>query len=522
MCSPSNSKFKYGANCLLSLVFGASALGAHPLEERARKILEEQRNAYGTPGMTLAVIDNGQILFTTASGFRDREAALPMTAETQVPAASISKLFTAALVMRQVEQGKLALDTPVNSIFPESYWIRDANRKSVPATLRQLLSHSGGLSVSWAGIAQKGQTPLSLDELMSRGQTARHSPGTRIVYANDGFSLAGLAAARADNEEFSDHASRILLRPLSMRSSTWESPWKLKSSNFSAAYGGLMGGQDRTDHNDVSGTLPAGGLISTAGDLSNFALMLLNKGTFQNQRILKAESIEEMWTVQAKQHPDMTTGFGLGFGVREYRGHRIVWWDGGLAGAANRFLLVPDRRAAVIVLSNLSDNAASSIAANRILDLLLGPSQEEAFAPESEDLDRFAGRYRFYDSVDRTLWFLQYALDIQFEVREGSLHHQSRLTKSGRLIPVAKARFKLKGSMMDDSEVLFDGDNVYIGYLRATRVPAYASPVALCVYAALSLVLLVWGMFIGLRALWRRRKDARNQGSAQAAANLEK
>lgn len=495
-----------GPGLLLFALVLTAGLGAHPLEEPARKILEQQRAAYGTPGMVLAVIDNGQILFTTAAGFRDREAAVPMTPDTQVPAASISKLFTAALVMHQVEQGKLSLDVPVNSILPESYWIRDREALPVPATLRQLLSHSSGLTVSWAGIAQKGQTPVSLEELMSRGQTARHAPGTRIVYANDGFSLAGLLAARADNEEFSKHASAVLLEPLSMRDSTWESPWKLKSARFSAAYGGLMGGKERTDHNDVSGTLPAGGLISTAPDLSNFALMLLNKGTFGNRRILKAESIEEMWKIQAKQHPSMTTGFGLGFGVREYRGHRIVWWDGGLAGAANRFLLVPDRRAAVIVLSNLSDNAASSIAANRILDLLLGPAKPETFVPDAEDLDRFAGRYRFYDSVDNTLWFLRYALDIQFEARDGTLVHESKLTKTGKLRPVSKGRFSIEGSMMDDSELFFDGDNVYIGYLRASRVPAYAAPAALISYAVTALLAVGIGVFLGLRRLWRRRK----------------
>jgi CubicO group peptidase (beta-lactamase class C family) len=489
------------------LCFLCWPLYAHPLEEPVRKILDEQRAAYGTPGMTAAVIDRGQV-FVVASGLRDREANLPMTPDTQVPAASISKLFTAALVMRQVELGRLSLDVPVNSYVPERFWIRDASGNPAGSTLRQLLSHSSGLPVSWAGIALKGQTPLSLNANLGRGQTIRHAPGSRIVYANDGFALAGFVAAKAANEEFLGHASQ-LLHLLSMQNSTWESPWTFKGPNFSAAYGGLTGGSDRGYHNDVTGTLPAGGLISTAPDLTHFALMLLDEGVYQNQRILSKKSIEEMWTIQARQHPAMQSGFGLGFGIRQYRGHKIVWWDGGLAGAANRLTLVPSRRSAVIVLSNMSENSASAIAANRILDLILPAVSEPAYVPAQEDLASYAGRYRFYDSLDRSFWFLRYAMDIRFEVRNGTLHHESRLTKSGSLIPVERGRFRIQGSMMDDSEIYFDGDHVYIGYLNAKRVPALASPAALVIYIVCGLLLAASGFFILFRAVWRRIRTAR-------------
>jgi CubicO group peptidase (beta-lactamase class C family) len=467
------------------------------LEARVRAIVEDERARWGTPGISVAVIRNGRVAVLLAAGFADREAGIAMTLDTQVPAASISKLFTTALVMREVERGRLRLDDPANRTIDERYWIRDASGAPVDATLRQLLSHHAGLPVSWSGIAHGDDPAPTMEAHLAQGQRTIHAPGEHVVYANDGFTLAGFVAAQAEGLPFAQLAERDLQGPLGMTHSTWESPRTLAGGKLAAAYGGMLGGSRRTVHDDPTPNAPAGALITTAPDLARFALMLLGGGELDGVRILQPASIAEMWRLQATQRPSLREGFGLGFGVRERPGRKMVWWDGGLAGVANRFALLPEHQAGVVVLTNLSDQAASSETANRILALLV-PTAPEHYEPRPADLARVAGTYRGIDMVDPAAWFLGYAVAFTFTPRDGTLWQSSRLTKESALVPIGPDRFRMQGSMLDDAEILFDGDEVILGFVRARRIPFWQTPTALAVYAGvLALALLAalgWGI----------------------------
>ena len=133
--------------------------------EKIRGIMQAKMQRYGTPGMVATIIRNGKISETIVVGFADRENQKAMRAETQLPAASLTKLMTAALVMRQVEAGRLDLDKPVNSYLAPGFHVKSPQGGESPATLRQLLSHSSGLPTSWKGIASKGDNPQSLEKL---------------------------------------------------------------------------------------------------------------------------------------------------------------------------------------------------------------------------------------------------------------------------------------------------------------------------------------------------------------------
>ncbi len=478
------------------------------LEKRSLAILEEGLRRWGTPGASAAVIAPGRPPIFVVAGFADREKQVRMQPNTQLPAASISKLFTAAFVMQQTERGRFRIDVPVNSFVPVKYQIRDRDGRPVPATTRQLLSHSSGLPVAWGGLISKGSPVPSLREHLSRGQVALHSPGTHIAYANDGFSLAGFAAAGAEAGDFYAETKRTLLEPLEMRDSTWESPWTLSTGRLAAPYGGLLGGKDRSEHMDVTPTGPAGALISTAPDLANFAQMLLNGGSYRGRRILSSESIDTMWKIVARQDPEVGMGFGLGFAVAEGRGPKRVWWDGGLPGAAGRFLLVPSRGAAVIVLTNMSENATSSETANRIMDLLV-PQAPPEYTPKPEELEAFAGGYRFESSVDPKFWFFRYANNVSFEHRDGALWHDTFILKKNRLRPIAPGRFVVVGSMFDGAEVYFKGNRVVIGHVSAVRYPFYSSPTAILIYLSATLLSFVFVIFLGVRGIIRRVRARR-------------
>jgi len=495
----------------LAIRFALAALLTLPLfgdSEKIRGVMAAKMQRYGTPGMVATIIRNGKISETIALGFADRENKRPMSVDTQLPAASLTKLMTAALVMRQVEAGRLALDKPVNSYLAASFHVKSPQGNDSPATLRQLLSHSSGLPTSWKGIASKGDNPQELETYLSHGLKTVVNPRERIIYANDAFSLAGYVAAAAEKENFAVHATRIFLQPLQMNASNFLSPWKLNSINLSRAYGGLMGGTALGMHNDVTAALPAGGLITTAPNFARFALMLLNEGRFEGSTYLQPQSVAELFKLQAKPHPRSPMGFGLGFAVKEEPGRTFVWWDGGLSGAAHRMILHLPTKTGVVLLSNLSENAASSEAANAIFDLLVPSAAGAPYKPTTEELEKNMGNYRFYNSVDPSLWFLRYGIDLRLTVDGDTLRYKSRLLKEGLLRPLAAGVFRLEESMLAGADVFFDDDTVYIGHLSAQRIPVYASAGVIFTYAGTIALALLYLLYRLVRFFVRRLRSA--------------
>lgn len=487
---------------------GVGEVPGATLEDDVRRIVEQERERGGTPAMCVAVVRDGQIAVQLASGLADREAGIAATLETQFPAASVTKLLTAVLVMKQVEEGRLDLDARVNTYLQPASWVRDAAGKPAPVTLRQLLSHNSGLPVAWGGIIEWGDPVPTLEEHLGPGLRIIHPPGDRIVYANDGFALAGYLAAKVAGERFSELARRAVIEPLGMNRSTFASPWQMEGS-LAAAYGDMFrGGSDRTRHADTTPVAPAGALITTAPDLARFALMLLGGGEIAGVRILRPESVAEMMRLQVRAHPELDEGFGLGFALRERPGRRLAWWDGGLHGAASRLALLPEAGVGVVVLSNLADNGPSSVTGRRILDVVVPPPGVPRYQHTAEQLDGFAGLYRIVDMVDPELWFLKFLMEVDIERHGNDLLPHSRFIGERTLLPVGPNRFRIQGSMLDDSTVLFDGDSMYIGFVKARRIPLWQSMTALAACAillALSLVgLLGWGTWRTVRRLRRR------------------
>lgn len=488
-----------------TLAVGATVSAAS--KDDIRRIVEEERARGGTPAMSVVVLRDGQTLVELASGLADQEAGRAATLDTQYPAASVSKILTAALVMRQVEEGMLNLDEPVNTYLKPALRVRNSAGEPVPATLRQLLSHNSGLPVAWNGIIDWGNPVPTMEEHLAQGQRTRHPPGERVIYANNAFALAGYVAAQAAGKTFSEYARDVLFEPLGMTRSTFDSPWQL-GDTLAAAYGHwFQGGSDRTRHADLTATAPAGGLVTTARDLARFALMMLGEGELEGVRILRPESVAEMTRLQARAHPDLDQGFGLGFAVRERPGRRMVWWDGSSSGAAARLALLPDADVGVVVLSNLANNDPTSVAGRRILKAVAPPPAAAAYQPSVKELDRVAGLYRPSDFLDPEYWYLKYLLTFEVERRGDTLVQTSRITGEHALSPIGPNRFRMLGSWLDDSTVLFDGDTMVMGHLSAHRISVWQSPTALAAYAALLALtvtsLLGWWAWRAVRRRWR-------------------
>jgi CubicO group peptidase (beta-lactamase class C family) len=257
----------------------------------------------------------------------------------------------------------------------------------------------------------------------------------------------------------------------------------------------------------VSGTAPAGALLTTAGDLARFGTALLRGGELDGVRVLAPESVAEMMRLQARADPRLPEGFGLGFGVRETPGRTLVWWDGSLAGAASRLALLPEHGVGVAMLSNLANNEPVAIAARRTLDLLVPPAPDaDVAAPSDETLAPLAGTYRLRDMVDPSFGFLEWLANLRLAATETGLVLSTPLSRNpARLVPARDGLFRIEGTMLDGSYMLATPERLQIGFVEAVRIPVWQSARALFAYAGLTMLALVCGVaWLAIR--WRRRR----------------
>jgi CubicO group peptidase (beta-lactamase class C family) len=502
---------------LAFLLLTARAVASTPddLQSRVAALVEEAREQAGIPALAVAVVADGEVVAELATGLADREAGTPATTDTVFPAASVSKLFTAALVMQQVERGRLDLDTPANRYLEPALRVRDTSGAEVPVTLRQLLSHTSGLPVAWSGIHfDPGDPPVSIEEHLSDRLRIINPPGERIVYANDAFALAGLLAARAAGRDFETLAQESLLRPLGMSSSSF-APGPALRERLAAAYGAMGGGDDRTDHADVGAVAPAGSLVTTAGDLVQLARLVLDEGEIDGVPLLEPESVREMLRLQARGHPELEEGFGLGFGVREKPGRKTAWWDGGLPGAASRLIVLPDDGVGVVLLSNLAGNGPVSVLSRRIIELLLGEETLPAVRLAEAEMDRFTGTYRPIDMLDPETPFLDLLFNVQVVLGDDVLEMRvPMLGETALLRPLAPRRFRLEGGLFDGATVLFEDDRLYAHMMVARRVAPWETATAFFAYAG---ILVLGVVAVPAILIWKRiRRRRRTAASVES------
>ncbi|TMB96750.1 MAG: beta-lactamase family protein [Chloroflexi bacterium] len=381
-----------------------------------RAFIEAERRRSDVVGVGVAAFDADGLRYASGFGYADLQRGEAVTASTLFRAASITKLFTTALVLQELEAGRVGLDDPVSQHFHQAYWIRDRTGSPAPVTVRHLLSHTSGLPVSWRGlesvnplmrVVMNGAVlPHSLEGVV-RGQRAVRAPGKRIVYANGGFNLLGLLVSMLNGRPYRDLLKERVLEPLAMRSS--DVPVFPEGAGRATPYGGSMNSAGRKPAPAVRNYgAPAGALITSAEELSRFGRMVLRGGELDGRRLLAADSLSQATRMQARNHPELDEGLGLGFWVSTWRGRRIAHHDGGLPGVATRIALAPDDRVGIVVLSNGGDAGFVHRVADRMLEDAIGlepepiPGSPSGVPAGSEKewrafTERVTGRYRLLD-----------------------------------------------------------------------------------------------------------------------------
>jgi CubicO group peptidase (beta-lactamase class C family) len=319
---------------------------------------------HGVPGAAVAVVRDGRVAWARGYGVADAERRTAVTPDTLFQVASVSKPVAAMGALRLVEERRLALDRPLRVWrFPPS----DHDPRGV--TLRRLLSHTAGVSVQgYPGHEPAGPLPgtaasLAGDSAGAGAVRLGDDPGAGYWYSGGGYTVAQLAVERAAGEPFAAWMRRAVLRPLGLRSSSFDQ----------ATAGGALtaSGHDHTGRpmpNLRYAEQAAAGLYATAPDIARFiaALMPGPHGEPPGRGVVSPATIRAMTTPA----PATRGRYGLGLRLRTLAGDvRMVSHDGANHGWRAIAAAFPDRRWGVAVLTN-GDNGEAVIDA--VMDQLVG------------------------------------------------------------------------------------------------------------------------------------------------------
>ncbi len=300
-------------------------------------------------GAVALVMKDGQPLLEKGYGYSDLKEKKPVDPSTTIfRLASISKLFTWLSVMQLAEQGKLNIDTDVNQYL--DFQIAPAFGKLV--TLRNLMTHTGGFEEESRDVivTDPKQSPTLRDFLIQNQPRRMYPPGVVPAYSNYGVGLAGYIVQRVSGQPFESYVNDHIFQPLGMTHSSFHQP--LPASLVRSASEGYDEPTEKPAIGfEVFNPAPAGGISSTASDMGRFGQALLNGGELDGHRILKPETLKEMWTRQfaaSNQMPAMDMGF-----YQTWRnGLRFIGHGGDLVAFHSLFVVEPTEKLVLFVSYN--------------------------------------------------------------------------------------------------------------------------------------------------------------------------
>lgn len=362
--------------------------------EMLERLIAQEMADKELPALSIALVDDQQIVWAKGFGFADPKAKVPATAETIYRVGSVSKLFTDIAIMQLVEQGKLNLDAPASHYIPA---FQPRNPFGKPITLRQMMSHRSGLvREPPVGNYFDPTEPSLAKTIGSLNNTALvYSPETHTKYSNAAIATVGYALERIAGQPFVKYLKRAVLDPLGLAHSSFE-PTPEITRNLAKAYMWTVDGRVFEAPTFQLGIGPAGSMYTTVTDLGRFMSALFASG----RGVLKPATLEQMWTPQFAK-PGQKTGFGIGFHLGELEGHRQVGHGGAIYGFATSLETLPDEKLGVVVVTTKdAANAVTNHIANVALRAMLAARQRrpipqpEVTAPvDPEFARRIAGRY---------------------------------------------------------------------------------------------------------------------------------
>jgi CubicO group peptidase (beta-lactamase class C family) len=402
--------------------------------------VESLRQSSGSPGASVAIVENGRVTMARGFGVRDMSAPGRVDADTIFQTGSTGKAFTAAALAILVDQGRLRWDDKVIDHMPAfrmyDPWV------TREMTVRDLLVHRSGLGLGAGDLLFVPRSNLTRAQVMERLRNIRPATSFRSGYAYDNilYMVAGQLIEEVSGLSWEQFMLRNLLRPAGMARATVDGAGRRAAGNVARPHGRIsgpvrgLGAIEPLGENAVVPQVaaPAGGMSVSANDMARWLNLQLAQGALPGGRRLFSEAqSREMWNpvvlTPVRQLPGplgattpLFSTYALGWSVRDYRGVRLVMHGGGVFGSITMVALIPERNVGFFIALNSEESAMLQGLTWELIDHYVGAprtdwalafgdflrsrlegaaaalrqaSAEPARAGPSLPLARYAGRY---------------------------------------------------------------------------------------------------------------------------------
>ncbi len=363
-----NSYVRLNGLVVFSMLGAAAAVNAQDLRARIDSYLMEQVRTSGIPGLTAAVVRDGNVIYAGAHGVRKLGEDEELTPRHVFHFASVSKPFVATAIVQLAEEGKLELNDPLVKHLPYFHLSDERDRE---ITIQQMLNHTAGMpdveDYEW----DKPQFDDKAAERYVRSMESERllwAPGSDWAYSNMAFDALGDLIAKVSGVSFEEYVRINIFEPIGMKGSSFIYPEIDESFRTTGHVGNPAIVSDIYPYNRRHA--PSSTLNSSVAEMTRWMLVNLGRGELGGRRILSAESYDILWTPSTELITSRGEEIGLTWLLGEHAGHRTVFHGGGDTGFRSYVLLLPDDGIGIVLASNW-DQTDTRTLARGILDLIL-------------------------------------------------------------------------------------------------------------------------------------------------------
>ena len=342
--------------------------------------VEEARAAFDVPGMAVGILKNGNVIHKKGYGVRSLLKPGNVDEYTYFGIASNSKGFTSTALAILVDEGKIVWDDPVIKYLPDfKMWdpyITDH------FTIRDLLSHATGLPLGAGDLMWWPDANYSPEEVIKNMRYLKPNRGFRTTYEynNMPFIVAGQIIPAVTGLSYQDFLQKRIFDPLGMDRCTANTPIMADDQNNAAPHADLGHGAEQVKRylilDEVVGSMAAAGIQCSVDDLLIWVNMHIDNGT----PLMSKEIHDTLWQINTplpvndnfREMGVNFRGYGLGYNVSDYYGHRIISHGGALIGMYSHLSMIPELDLAIVITTNQQSAPAYNFIKNKIVDYYLG------------------------------------------------------------------------------------------------------------------------------------------------------
>ena len=444
-----------------------------------------QWNKPDSPGCALAVIQNGQIIHKRGYGTSNLELDVPITPASVFNSGSISKQFTAMVILMLAQQGKLSLDDQIKKYIPE---VPDFG---APLTLRHLIHHTSGLRdflemLEMAGWRTGGiTTERDILEMVARQRTLNHQPGNEFLYTNTGYVLLAVVVKRVTNQSLREFAETHIFRPLGMNNTHFQDDHTAIIKGLADGYlpkrnRGFLKWMSADDH------IGSSNLFTTVEDLA------LWDQNFYDKKVGGAALIDQMLTL-GKLNDGTRLDYAHGLYVLPYKGLPTVIHNGSSLGYQGTLIRFPAQHFSVALLCNVRginpEGLAKRVADIYLADLLTSAPAQNPPAVAPPDAIKLSEKE--LSSVAGLYWNPVTDLVRRVYVKDGKLMYLRAAGNESELAPLSNNSFLMLG-VRNRVEITFKaprpGTPLQMYFSENGGKPSIQEPVKPATYSSQELV----------------------------------